>query len=131
MDEFEKNQQIVRRRNEQISERKKLNDQRRKIYAKKRLEHNITKKIKTTMIGALASFEDFFGELWGIDMNLEELNEQQLRWLDTWEETRKDILNNGNVQIRAAQDEISEYDAEWTGQNYEIDFIIKKDYRNE
>jgi len=118
MDEFEHNKQLV-------AERKKLNEQKRKLNDKQRLEYNITKKIKTTMIGALATFEDFFGDLWGIDKNLDELSEAEMKCLEDWNEARKEILNNGNVQIRAAQDEISEYDTEWN--RYKIDFIVKKD----
>jgi len=117
MDDFERNKRIV-------SERKKLNTYRRKLYAQKRLEYNITKKIKTTMIGALASFEEAFGYLWGMDIDFDNLNEQQLAFLDTWEETRREILNKGNMQIRAAQDEISEYDTEWN--RYTTEFITQR-----
>ena len=121
MDEFERNKKIV-------AERKRANELRKKLYSKNRLETNITKKIRTTMIGAIASFEEAFGKLWGIDLEYEELNSKQLRFKELWEEVRRDILNKGNMQIRAAQDEISEYDAEWN--RYQIDFI-KKDHKND
>ena len=116
MDNFEYNKKVV-------EERKKLNAHKKKLYAKQRLETNITKKIRTTMIGALASFEDAFGDLWGIDLSYEELSEEQIQFRDVWDEVRTDILNKGNMQIRAAQDELSEYDAEW--HRPRIDFIRK------
>jgi hypothetical protein len=121
MDEFERNQKIV-------NERKKANELRKKMYAKNRLEFNITKKIRTTMIGAIATFEDIFGGLWGIDLEDQELTPKQAKYRDMWEEARREILNKGNMQIRAAHDEISEYDTEWN--RYKIDFI-KKDKENE
>jgi len=116
-DEFKKNQKIV-------EERKKANNLRKKMYAKNRLEHNITKKIRTTMIGALSSFEETFGYLWGIDLDEEELSPNHIKFRNLWENTRREILNKGNMQIRAAQDEISEYDTEWS--MYKIDFIRKE-----
>lgn len=124
MDEFEKNRRLVSERKKLIEERKKLNNYKRKLYAQQRLESNIVKKIKTTMIGALASFEDGFGHLWGIDKNENELDQEELKFSDLWEEIRCEILNKGNMQIRAAQDEISEYNTEWNG--YKIDFIKKE-----
>lgn len=121
MDEFEKNKKIV-------NERKKLNDYKRKVYAQKRLESNITKKIKTTMIGSLATFENIFGYLWGIDEDDDKLTTNQNRLRDLWEEARSEILTKGNAQIRAAQEEIDEYNLEWNG--YKINFIMK-DNNNE
>ena len=118
MDEFEHNRRIV-------DERKKINNYRRKLYAQKRLESNIIKKINTTMIGAIASVEDGFGHLWGIDLHDDELDRDHLELREIWEEVRREILNKGNMQKRAAQDEISEYDTEW--HRYKTDFITKKE----
>lgn len=108
MDSFEQNKRLV-------EQRKKTNQERRQLYAKNRLETNVTKKITTTMIGALAAFEDFFGELWGIDLDEKELTKEQLEYREIWEDVRSEILSNGNMQIRAAQNEISEYTAEFRG----------------
>lgn len=65
--------------------------------------YNLEKRMKTTMIGALAKFEDNFAYLW------EEDNVNQERYEDLWEQTRNDILNNGNHQIRSAIRELSEF----------------------
>ena len=115
MDNFEKNKRIVQERTQQ-------NKQRREAYKKKRLEENITKKIRTTMIGALKSFEDGFGYLWGINLDFDQLTNEQIKFNDLWEDVRNDVLNKGNSQIRAAQDELEEY---WMDYKHKVDFIIK------
>lgn len=64
------------------------------------LLNNVYKKFQTTMIGALARFEENFGYLWDNDSKEAERFEQ------IWEETRNSILNNGNRQARSAINEI-------------------------
>ena len=61
----------------------------------------IETRLKTTMIGSLAKFEEYFGHLW------EENNKNQLEYEGLWEQTRNAILNNGNNQIRLALDELA------------------------
>lgn len=61
----------------------------------------IETKFKTTMIGALARFEESFGHLW------EEEGPDQDEYADLWEYTRNSILNNGNKQMRAALNDLS------------------------
>jgi len=117
MDDFNRNKKIVQ-------ERKHRNEEKRKQFAQKRLETNIVKKIKTTMIGALASFEDGFGHLWGKDIPEDQLDSDELKFSDMWEEIRSEILDKGNLQIRAAKDELSEYETDWN--MYQIDFIKKE-----
>jgi hypothetical protein len=67
------------------------------------LLNNVYKKFQTTMIGALARFEENFGFLWDNDTKEAE------RFDLIWEETRNSILNNGNKQARSALTEISDY----------------------
>lgn len=62
---------------------------------------DIETKFKTTMIGALARFEESFGHLW------EEDSPDQQDYLDLWEYTRNSILNNGNKQMRSAINELN------------------------
>jgi len=66
-----------------------------------RIITDIEIKFKTTMIGSLARFEESFGHLW------EEEGPDQQEYLDLWEYTRNSILNNGNKQMRAAINELS------------------------
>lgn len=64
---------------------------------------NIETRLKTTMIGSLAKFEEYFGHLW------EEDNSKSLEYERLWDQTRNAILNNGNNQIRLALDELSSH----------------------
>lgn len=63
---------------------------------------NLYKRFQTTMIGALARFEDNFSYIW-------ENEEDNSKIWDTWEYTRNSILNNGNKQARAAIDDLKKY----------------------
>lgn len=63
-------------------------------------EDILTKRFQTTMIGALYEFEQSFGYLWGQDKDFEDLTEQQQKFRVRWEDTRNQILNNGNSQLR-------------------------------
>jgi len=67
------------------------------------LLNNVYKKFQTTMIGALARFEENFGHLWDDD------SKQAERFAILWEDTRNAILNNGNKQARAALNDISDH----------------------
>lgn len=69
----------------------------------KELIDNIYKKFQTTMIGAIARFEDTFGYLW------ENNSKEADNFADMWEYTRNSILNNGNKQARAAIEDITNF----------------------
>jgi len=103
-----------------------VGQERYKTSSKKKLMDNMEKKVKTTMIGALASFENEFGSLWGqnADNLSDSLSEEEQYWLDRWDGVRTEILNNGNNQIRAAMEEIAQYTLTWN--RYKTDFIVKK-----
>jgi len=84
--------------------------------------NNIEKRMKTTMIGAIAKFEDRFSYLW------EEDNINRERYEDLWENTRNDILNSGNHQIRSAIKELSDFlfgDKTTFNQKYQYKFYFK------
>jgi len=68
-----------------------------------RLLDNVYKKFQTTMIGAIARFENNFGYLWDNE------SKQSLAMENLWEDTRNSILNNGNKQARAAMDDIGDF----------------------
>ena len=99
---------------------KKRNEEKYRESSKKRLINNVEKKFKTTMIGSLASFEKYFGELWG--HGGEDLTPEELRFRELWEQARTEILNNGNSQLRIAQEEIAQYSMTWN--RYHIDFLV-------
>jgi len=70
---------------------------------KEEIIYNIEKRFKTTMIGAIARFEESFGYLWEND------SDKQQYYDDLWEYTRNSILNHGNHQIRSAVDELQNF----------------------
>lgn len=81
--------------------------------SKTRLFKITSTKIKTAFIGALSAFEQNFGEIWGHRLTDGELTEEQMEWRRIWEECRTAILNNGNHQIRAVENEMSQYSISW------------------
>lgn len=103
---------------------RKVNDEKYALGSKRRLMKNVEKKFKTAMIGSLARCEQFLGQLWGYDTDDNEpLTMEQERYYEIWQNLRTEILNHCNSQLRAAMDEISQYDVKW--QQYHLDFIIK------
>ena len=102
---------------------KLLREEHSQTNAKRQLIRHVTTKIKTTMIGALDSFEKGFGYLWGHTKHIDELNPEELEMRDLWDEIRTEILDRGNGQIRGAQDEISQYTLKWN--KYNTEFIIR------
>lgn len=80
--------------------------------SKKKLAKICETKCKTGFIGALSQFEEFFGELWG-HKDSHSLTPEQQAWKEIWNECRTAVLNNGNNQIRAINNEIQQYDITW------------------
>jgi hypothetical protein len=83
---------------------------------------NIEKKFKTTMIGSLAVFERHFGDIWGHGQ--QDPTDEQLEARRLWEQARTEILNNGNTQLRIAQEEVAEYTMTWN--RYQTEFIVTR-----
>jgi hypothetical protein len=81
----------------------KENEAKYRLNSKKRLLINITGKFRTTMIGSLAAFEKRFSHLWENDPEMKAL----------WDEVRTEILDLGNKNLRAAEQELSEYTILW------------------
>jgi|TARA_R100000008_G_C3513187_1_gene129926 hypothetical protein len=99
-------------------DRKSILEQRSKI----RLKKDIKKKIETTMIGALASVEKYFGSLWGFDAP--NPTQEQAQMKEVFEELRSEILDKGNAQIRNAESEVENYDVTWN--KYHINIPIQR-----
>ncbi|NBQ17042.1 hypothetical protein EBU24_01875 [bacterium] len=95
---------------------KKDEDRNRKKYeneSKVRLQKIITTKLRTSFIGALSSFEQTFGDLWGYGINEADLTDKQRKWRELWDLCRTNVLNNGNHQIRSCENEIMQYIVYW------------------
>ena len=97
----------------QAKKRRADSDNTYKDNSKRRLMNIIKKKFDTTIIGSLAAFEERFGDLWGHGLPLEDLDEDQRYWREQWMETRFKVLDNGNSNLRAAQNEASQYTISW------------------
>jgi hypothetical protein len=83
------------------------------------LQQNIlTKRFQTTMIGSLFEFEKEFGYLWGLDKEEEDLTETQQKFRDKWEDTRNQILNNGNNQLRKCLSDLDKIQTNNVKYNY-------------
>ena len=110
--------------NNKFRSAKNFNDNKYKENSKKRFIKILEKKFQTTMIGALAKFEERFGEMWGHGLDYDELNNVEKKYSEIWEMVRTDILNNGNAQLRAMINELEQYDLHWN--RYKTEFIIRK-----
>ena len=88
-----------------------------KVDSKNRLSKIVKKKIKTTMIGALASVEKHFAFLWGED---DDRTADQQAMYDIFQELRSDILDKGNAQARNVDAELNQYEVEWLRYQREI-----------
>lgn len=90
-----------------------------KTDSKERLKKIATKKIQTTMIGALDSVEKHLGFLWEED----EDGKSNPALRETYEIVRQEILDRGNDQIRNLMTEIEQYDIEWL--RYQLTLKVK------
>tara|TARA_B100001013_G_C24587615_1_gene433432 strand:- start:620 stop:982 length:363 start_codon:yes stop_codon:yes gene_type:complete len=95
------------------NKRRTDSDSKYKENSKRRLSNILKKKFDTTIIGSLAAFEERFGELWGHGLPMNDLDEDQRYWREVWMETRSKVLDNGNANLRAAQNEVSQYTLSW------------------
>ena len=109
----------------QCNKRKQEEQEKFQDNSKRRLLNAIQKKFNTTIIGSLAVIEEFFGELWGHGRNYDDLSEDEQHWRKIWATARSRILDNGNSNLRAAQNEIAQYTLKWD--RYVIQLPIKKE----
>lgn len=96
----------------------KFTDERYNEQSKDRLLKISETKIKTAFIGAISSFEEAFGYLWG--HNSPNPTAEQRRNKDIWDRIRKEIFDKGNNQIRGLKNEFDYYTIHWD--RYYIEF---------
>ena len=99
---------------------KQKREEREKEAAKDRLLRVATKKVQTTMIGAISTIEKCLDFLWDDDNPTPE--QEKLR--NIFEEMRSEILDRGNTQIRNLENEFQNYDV--TFKRYTISLPIKE-----
>lgn len=97
-----------------------------KEQSKDRLEQTINKRIRTTMIGALASIEKHFSFLWD-DSLPEEIKDKHLQIYDS---LRREILDRGNDQIRITKGEIANFEVNWLKYSITLPFKGQTNERN-
>ena len=97
-------------------------DDKFKQSSRDRLLKIASKKIKTTMIGALSTIENQLGFLWGHESG-EPLTPEQEHMRSVYEEIRSEILDKGNTQIRNLEAEFSYYDITWL--RYRMNLPVK------
>lgn len=97
-------------------------ERRYKEASKNRLLRILEKKCKTIFIGALAEIEQTFGrELWGHGKDDSEKTQEELINYEKWQQARTRILNNGNNQVRAMENELDQYEVKWLRHQITID----------
>lgn len=109
----------------QVQERREKNKRVEQDHSKRQLKRNIDKKFNTTIIGILARFEEYFGDLWGHGKEYEDLTEIERDFLKDWKSVRTEVLDHGHHQARAAKQEIDLYTVEF--QRYSYQFLNKKE----
>jgi len=77
--------------------------------SKKQLVDMLEKRLKTTFIGAISSFENAFGYMWGHNKKNTDRNEHEKDMYNLWMQTRNEILNKSNVQSRAIIEDLRNY----------------------
>jgi hypothetical protein len=107
---------------------KKANEEKRLEACRRRLDKIITTKIRTSFVGAIAKFEESFGFLWGHGKQEDELTEEERTMRELWDQTRTAVLNNGNNQLRGAQNEIQLHVVSWN--RHQLEFGVKPKEEN-
>ncbi len=100
-----------------------FNKEKRIEQSKEQLFIQIKKKLETSFIGALSHMENNFGPLWGHGLAEQELTDEQREFRQAWDMCRSAILDNGNNQIRALQNELKQYTVHW--ERYKLNLPVK------
>lgn len=79
-----------------------------KVRDKQQLRRGVNISIKTAMVGAIASFEEKFGELWGHNKE-GPLTEDEQEWLELWQDVRTEIFDKGNRCIQIANNHLDRF----------------------
>lgn len=76
------------------------------IREKQKLRRGVSTSVRTAMIGAIASFEENFGYLWGHDKD-GELTPEEKKMDELWQKTRTEILDKGNKCLEIAVNHVN------------------------
>lgn len=73
------------------------------------------KRIKTTMIGAIAAIEDEMSPLWNNKKIPDEMTDAEYAPWEAFQRAREKILDKGNAQIRSICSEIGLFEVNFVG----------------
>ncbi len=73
------------------------------------------KRIKTTMIGAIAAIEEELSSFWGNKKNPDDMADSEHFIWEASQKVREAILDKGNAQIRSICSEIGLFDVNYVG----------------
>jgi hypothetical protein len=104
-------------RNRQLNDAKEKNE-RKSALSKRKFQEILQKKFQTTFIGAISQIELEFGFLWGNNKNIEDCTPTEKEWFERWQRLRTRILDNGNNQLRAVENELEQYAMTFNGYQY-------------
>lgn len=99
-----------------------MDNERYNMVSKKRLMDSLKKKFNTTTIGILDILETELGHLWGHGLPYNELTLEQKKFRKKWKQVRTKILDLGNSNLRASQNELSQYSIRWN--RYVLNFKV-------
>ncbi len=104
-----------------------MKENKQKEYEREKLENELAAKMKTIMIGAIASIEEKFGALWAFRKG-RPLNRQEQEFLDVFTNLRKEILDKGNNQIRGMRETLDTYDISYVGYIMDIKLPVVRNH---
>lgn len=88
------------------------------LNSKERLLEIIRTKMRTTFIGSLDKVEKLFGHLWAHGLKENQLNDREKEWRSVYNDLRARILDLGNDELRALENELKQYNITWERYKY-------------
>ena len=78
----------------------------------------LKRRFTTVFVGAVAKIEQYFGELWGEHLELEEedMTPEQLKWYKKFLDARELIFDQGNHELHQCMSDSEMYDMEYMRQ---------------
>jgi hypothetical protein len=95
-------------------------------FGQRKLNDIIKKRMTTTIIGIIASFEQVFDK--SFPENYDKATKEELDFQDKFEEFRESALDKGNRQLRELLRDIEQFNIDYVGYQLEL---RKKDGENE
>lgn len=105
---------------EAVKQRKQQAEDKHEEISLQKFLNVLRRKMTTTIIGSISALEEEFGDLWA--ENADSSNKETQKNLEKrFKRARQKILDNGNNQLRAIENELKQYTIVWNG--YELQFI--------